>query len=105
MKLTTLFTFLVLTLAVNSQAQNIVFSNAEIGEDVTESTQTEFMLGEDEIFQRAHFTDFVTNLYECRRCGLSYFNILLLNYLIFLLKVYVFISKKVSKNTKKQYYG
>ena len=55
MKLTTLFTFLILALAMNSQAQNVIFSNAAIGEDVKESTQTEFTLGEDEIFQRAHF--------------------------------------------------
>ena len=73
MKLTTLFTFLILALAMNSQAQNVIFSNAPIGEDVKESTQTEFTLGEDEIFQRAHFTDFITNMYKCRRCNLEYF--------------------------------
>lgn len=73
MKVTTLFTLLALILTINGQAQNIVFSNETIGEDVKESTQTEFTLGEDEIFQRAYFSDFVTYTYECRRCNLYYF--------------------------------
>jgi len=73
MKQTALFTFLILILTINSQAQNIVFSNATIGEDVEKSTQTEFTLGEGEIYQRAHFTDFVTSMYKCRSCHLNYF--------------------------------
>jgi hypothetical protein len=72
MKLTTLFTFLILALAMNSQAQNVIFSNAPIGEDVKESTQTEFTLGEDEIFQRTHLTDVVTNMYK-KGTSLEYF--------------------------------
>lgn len=73
MKLRTVFIFLILALAINSQAQNIVFSNTPIGEDEKATKLTAFTLGEGAFYQRTHFTDFVTNLYDCSRCNLAYF--------------------------------